>query len=138
MTIECYFKTCKNHSVHEQGEDGPFCAQAMCTATEKEIEGFTHDRQVELKLLNMNASKKDKKYPVPQELQDLMTEAGAYEELRDIYASRPFGFKKAVRCSKEASKMRKEFWVKSVQLYPELLNEQVEYSHYNGELEIKK
>ena len=36
MTIECYYSSCKYHGAHS-GEEGPFCFEEECCATEYEI-----------------------------------------------------------------------------------------------------
>lgn len=36
MTIECYYDTCRYHGVHG-GEEGPFCFEEECRATEHEL-----------------------------------------------------------------------------------------------------
>ena len=36
MTIECYYGDCRYHGTHD-GEEGPFCFEAECKATEHEL-----------------------------------------------------------------------------------------------------
>jgi len=44
MTIECYFSECKYHSCHDPNEEGPFCYEETCNASEEEIETFNKTR----------------------------------------------------------------------------------------------
>lgn len=63
---------------------------------------------------------KNKLYSVPDELVEVEIEYQAAVELRNIYAKRPFGYKKALRASADAVRSRDEFWRKIRELYPEL------------------
>jgi len=38
--IECYYKWCKNHCYHHNGDEGPFCNNNECTATNEQIVEF--------------------------------------------------------------------------------------------------
>ena len=49
MTIECYYKHCKYHSIHTDPEDGPFCYELECRASEEDRECFEYLRQYELR-----------------------------------------------------------------------------------------
>jgi len=60
----------------------------------------------------------NKRLPIPKGLDDIMVEMEAYRRLRDIYTKLPFGFRKAVKCGKQAEKKRREFWQKVFSLYP--------------------
>ena len=46
--IECYYKTCPNHSNHEFPDDGPFCYETKCLRTEEEINMLAAERRKEL------------------------------------------------------------------------------------------
>jgi len=48
MTIECYFRWCPRHSIHDDPEDGPFCYEGKCKATDIEIESYKKLRKEEL------------------------------------------------------------------------------------------
>lgn len=48
MTIECYYATCPNHSIHTDPEDGPYCNLNQCTATKEEGDKYEVDRQKQL------------------------------------------------------------------------------------------
>ena len=45
MTIECYYSECKYHGA---ADDGPFCYEADCKATQKELQQFEVIRQAYL------------------------------------------------------------------------------------------
>lgn len=49
MTIECYHKDCPNHSHQTNKDDGPFCYQDNCTATQEQIIIFDAKREKEIK-----------------------------------------------------------------------------------------
>lgn len=38
MTAECHMSPCPKHSCHTPGEEGPFCYEDECHATEEELE----------------------------------------------------------------------------------------------------
>ena len=46
MTIECYFGTCKYHGIHS-GEEGPFCFEEECKASDYEIQLHGRIRELE-------------------------------------------------------------------------------------------
>lgn len=47
MTIECYFGTCKYHGIHS-GEEGPFCFEEECKASDYELQLHGRIRELEL------------------------------------------------------------------------------------------
>lgn len=49
MSIECYYTECPLHSCHEPGQEGPFCDEAECSATEEQIKRYEKERQEYLK-----------------------------------------------------------------------------------------
>lgn len=61
-----------------------------------------------------------KKYPIPSEIVDIISEHMAYDNLKEIYARIPFGFNKAVRCGKKSRKLHRRFWNSVYKLYEEL------------------
>ena len=61
-----------------------------------------------------------KKYPIPSEIIDILSESHAYTNLKERYSKIPFGFKRAVKCGKEASKLNRRFWKKVYELHSEL------------------
>lgn len=40
MTIECYYDKCPNHAIHLDSDEGPFCYQNKCTATEEQTNEY--------------------------------------------------------------------------------------------------
>jgi len=72
---------------------------------------------------NTNQENTRKKYPVPSEIMDIISEAIAYNDLKEKYAEKPFGFRKAVKCGKMFQKMKRKFWNKARKLYPEIEGE---------------
>ena len=46
--IECYYKTCPNHSFHVCPNEGPFCENDKCLRTEEEINMLAAERRKEL------------------------------------------------------------------------------------------
>lgn len=70
--------------------------------------------------MNSRTNRKVKEWKVPGDLAAIMEEAIAAEALRDVYAGRLFGFKKALRCSKLAVSRRNEFWDGVKKLYPDI------------------
>lgn len=48
MSIECYYATCPNHSIHTDPDDGPYCNLNQCTATKEEGDKYEVDRQKQL------------------------------------------------------------------------------------------
>jgi hypothetical protein len=44
MTIECYYSDCPHHSFHDGEDDGPFCYESKCLATEQEIKIYAEKR----------------------------------------------------------------------------------------------
>lgn len=53
MTIECYYDTCRYHGTHH-GDEGPFCFESDCRATEYELQ--LHGRIRELTCPNLNTT----------------------------------------------------------------------------------
>lgn len=49
MTTECYYSGCKHHSCHYSVDNGPFCDEPKCLATEDEIKIFSAERVQYLK-----------------------------------------------------------------------------------------
>ena len=49
MTIECHYHQCKYHGNWEEGEEGPFCYERECRATEKELKSHALLYSLELK-----------------------------------------------------------------------------------------
>jgi hypothetical protein len=61
-----------------------------------------------------------KEYNLPQDLQDIFTEYVNLCDLRDKYILlRYFGYRLALRATRDANKCRDEFWKKVKELYPE-------------------
>lgn len=53
MTIECYYSECKYHGCHSAPDDGPFCDESECRATQKELQQFEVIRQAYLESINL-------------------------------------------------------------------------------------
>lgn len=49
MTMECYHSNCKYHSCHIIKDEGPFCDEEKCLATEEEQKQFEKEREKYLK-----------------------------------------------------------------------------------------
>ena len=52
MPIECYYRWCKYHGVHDPDprfNEGPFCYEEDCHATKEDILIFSQKRKEELK-----------------------------------------------------------------------------------------
>lgn len=47
MTIECYYGSCRFHGT-QSGDEGPFCFEPECKATEHEIKLLEQIRKVEV------------------------------------------------------------------------------------------
>lgn len=50
MTIECSYKDCQYHSHHTLPDDGPFCDEERCLASEAELTEFGYNRKYELQI----------------------------------------------------------------------------------------
>ena len=70
---------------------------------------------------------RDKKV-IPDEIVELGEKLEALYELRDKYATLPFGFKRARKCAIEALKYKGIFLRKVAEIYPELINVKVTYN----------
>jgi len=57
MTIECYYSDCLYHSCHEIGQEGPFCYEEECKATEYEQEQFEMQRRLLLNEKDLQPTK---------------------------------------------------------------------------------
>lgn len=44
MSCECYFDKCKYHNTQNDPDEGPFCDEPECLATEQEIKIWTKER----------------------------------------------------------------------------------------------
>jgi len=71
---------------------------------------------------------KKNEYTIPEEVALLMRKAEALKGLRDIYIKIPFGFKKARRCAIDHENYRARFWLKTIELYPELKGRKLSFS----------
>jgi len=62
-----------------------------------------------------------KRYPIPEELEEMIIKSEAFFRLRDCYVKLPFfGYKRAKQLAFEATKLQYEYWKKVRELYPEL------------------
>lgn len=73
MTIECYFDACPHHGVHS-GDEGPFCYEEECKATDQEIKWFGHIRNLEQQLWKVEHSVKRESDSVCEEVDGCPTE----------------------------------------------------------------
>ncbi len=56
---------------------------------------------------------------VPEELDDIMSEAIALDYLRDKFVQLPFCYRRAVKSAVAAEQKRRKFWRSVIALYPE-------------------
>lgn len=59
MTIECYYSQCPKHSTHTDPDEGPFCFESECIATEQEIKFYAVGRRLERMGYNLAELEKD-------------------------------------------------------------------------------
>lgn len=64
MAIECYYKWCPYHSFHDLNEEGPFCYESECKASEEESKLFEGYRKTELYNINISCSKNENLCPL--------------------------------------------------------------------------
>ena len=64
--------------------------------------------------------KEDKKYTVPNWVGDIMIDAIGALELRNQYLNQRFGYKRALKASKEYMRLRFKYWNIVKREYPEL------------------
>lgn len=48
MTTECYYKQCQFHSSKTDPDDGPYCYEPKCQATESKCNQWQEERDAEL------------------------------------------------------------------------------------------
>ena len=48
MSIECYFHQCSHHSSHYDMDNGPFCDERECIATDEQIAEYAVLREQRL------------------------------------------------------------------------------------------
>ena len=75
-----------------------------------------------------DSNTKEKRYPVPEEILDIIITAFSYKDLRAIYAKTPFGYKKAMKLSVLYSRKLQKFWSLMYKLYPEIRKHKVDYN----------
>ena len=75
----------------------------------------------------------DKKI-VPIKVALLFDEARVLKELRDVYAGKTFGYKKAVKAAKAHLAKKDKFWIKVRELYPELGEKTLAYDQATREV----
>ena len=56
MTIECYYSACEYHCSHDPNDEGPFCYERECRATDEQIVVFQRQREEEMKSWTQNQS----------------------------------------------------------------------------------
>ncbi len=66
-----------------------------------------------------------KNYEIPLDIKNILIDWRTYLNLKENYTKVPFGFKKAVKCSKKAEQYLQEYWNKVFELYPELKNKKI-------------
>ena len=62
MTIECYYSACRYHGVWDVSDDGPFCHESECRATEQELKLFAAGRKLERQGYNLAELDADNPY----------------------------------------------------------------------------
>ena len=77
-----------------------------------------------------------KEYDIPEEISDIDVEVRALEDLRDVYAQLPFGYKRALKASKKAVKLNFLFWEKVKDLYPQLDKDKLLYERERKKLTV--
>lgn len=76
MTIECYYDACPHHGTHS-GDEGPFCFEADCKATDQEIKWFGQIRTLQLQVWELESSATEAwAKTMRQRVKDLEYEAG--------------------------------------------------------------
>ena len=80
----------------------------------------------------------EKKYPIPEETTDLIDKSIALGKMRDVLAGKPFKFKKAVKCATDSEKLKRKFWGKVAELYPELVGNRLTIGDGNTYVMIYK
>jgi hypothetical protein len=66
-------------------------------------------------------------YDIPNEITDLFVEVTAMGNLRDAYIKRPFGFKKARKCSISMEVAERKAWKMFAELHPNAPLEGLQY-----------
>jgi hypothetical protein len=72
---------------------------------------------------------KKKNYELPEEVKQIFDRMVACDELKESYVKRPFGYKKAMRASLSFQELRREFWTKVYNIYPELKKENLNVTY---------
>lgn len=72
MTIECYYKWCKYHSIHDEEDEGPFCFEQECRATPAELNSFAILRRQELDQINKESTMLKEQYDLQNEGEELL------------------------------------------------------------------
>lgn len=74
----------------------------------------------------------NKEYEIPQEIKDLFEEADALEDCRDASVRNFFGYRRAIKYSKESVRKSRKAWNMIYEIYPELRNKKLTYSWHTG------
>ncbi|MDY6895011.1 MAG: hypothetical protein SVO01_06295, partial [Thermotogota bacterium] len=72
----------------------------------------------------------------PEDLAKLMDRAIAYEIVSDKYTRRPFGLRKAIKLAVKMNALKRKFWKRVYELYPELKGKNLRYSLHKQNVEI--
>jgi len=74
-----------------------------------------------------------KKYYIPLDLQEVFDEYNAYIKAKEILVDSWFnGYRRTIKASRMAEKLRIEFWRKVLDLYPELSGKKFHYRDIEG------
>ena len=71
-------------------------------------------------------------YPIPDDVAVMYVDYAALMEWRDSLAGRVLGYKWAKRAAIDAARLRKEFWNKVRDIYPEFDDHQLAFNEFKG------
>lgn len=74
-------------------------------------------------------------FDVPEELQNIISDAVGMIRLRDEYAKKRNGYKNARKCAKEHQRLKDKFWLKIYEMYPQANSDDCYYR--NGKILIE-
>ncbi len=64
MSLECYYAECQHHGIHS-GDEGPFCGQARCTQTPRQIAMYQRRQRLEQAGYALEELEEDSPYSFP-------------------------------------------------------------------------
>jgi len=84
----------------------------------------------------MNEEKRE--YPVSDDIAEYFISYEAALELRDKALNMPFGYRKALKASKDIVKNQRIFWKKVRQVYPELKDKSLDYNRVKQTISVQE